>query len=127
MGDKITQEEALKMVNEILFAAQKMRSNALESLGDGTGQRVLEFLMPTLFREEKDGEYNVVGALMRYANKAEKDGYITKGDFLNMLTIANREPALAIIYALLGEGKELPEPMDGFKRLDVTGVPDGIF
>lgn len=123
----ITQEEAIKLLNELLFAAQKMRSNARESLNDDTGERVLKELMPTLFREENENTYNTAGALKRYADKAEAMGYVEPGDFYNALFIVSREPALELVWALQGDGKvhTLPKPMDAFSKLEVRLPNEG--
>lgn len=114
-----TQEQASKLINTLLFAAQKARSNLTDPFfglpeDDPMVQLIKTDIAPRLFG---DNPYNLVTALARYSDKFERIGYVTPGDMCNVVTLVKQEMALQIVHALLG-GDELPEAMSFFVELE---------
>lgn len=120
---KLTQPDAVKLMQELLWTAQKIRSNATEALSGhqqptAVEQSVLQFLMPSLF---SDDSMNLVRVLMTYANKANHDDRVDPIDLFNALTLCWREPAFEMIFTVYGpepyHKSGLPQPIDAMKAL----------
>ena len=107
----MTQDDARNLVRQIQFAAQKCRSNAVESLGsDDVSLRVLADLNPRL---DPDNDLNIVMACERML---ADDRDVTGGDLYNLLTLVGQEPSIGMWWLFHGDG-ELPTPREALEAL----------
>ena len=101
----MTRAEVLEAMNQMLVAAQKVRSVAMQGLGDDqVAEDVNIELHPWLF-----GRKNCLPALLKYLTLVEAGGPISGAVFYNWMTIAtDKDPAIALMASL--SGYDLPEP-----------------
>lgn len=84
------QEEALEHLREFLWALQRYRSIAMETLGPGSGElhlteRLAAEMWPWVF-----GEKCPLSILAKMIDDAETSGKLVPMDYYNMMTILDR-------------------------------------
>jgi hypothetical protein len=101
----MTRAEVLEAMNQMLVAAQKVRSVSMEGLGDDqVAEDVNIELHPWLF-----GPKNCLPILLKYLTQAEAGGVIAGSVFYNWMTIAtDKDPAIALMASL--SGYDFPQP-----------------
>lgn len=124
----MTQDEAKELLTRLLWCAQKLRSNMMESMGvedwkeDSVDMKILNELHPRIFNSNPS-RINLVEALMMYSNGAEMRG-VERGDLYNALALCHMEPAMELMYGLTNEGKEIPEAMFAFTLETISEKQD---
>jgi len=107
--------KAREMVERVLIAAQKARSNVaeLDHNLEPTPKRDLlwEVVDPVLYR---DDEMNIVTVCERILSP---DREVQAIDVVNVLTLARRSEVLRLSYALRWH-EEMPEPLFAYGMLD---------
>ncbi len=99
----MNQEQAHRIIDELLIATQKTRSNLLETMGDDTlGKSMLGFMYPSLF--DNDYQIKTIDAIYKYSMKEELEPI----DMYNAINLAQKEPAVRLVYCLLW-GKDYPD------------------
>jgi len=94
-----------QLVEDVLVAAQKSRSNYFEALGtDDTAVAVFNDLNPTL---AEGNPLNLIDACLA---TTAGDREVGPSELFNILFLAGRSPIISAYFAVTG--RELPEPLD---------------
>jgi len=106
----MTPEARRQLVEEILWEAQKGRSNIHEIIGwDDVGKRVVAELEPRL---SDSNPLNLVDVCLRVL---DGDREVQPGDLYNVLYLAHQSPVVEFGFAF--REKELPKPLAAFEGL----------
>jgi hypothetical protein len=104
----VTESEAMEVVNRMTFAVQRMRTMAIEQLGDDTTTlRVLTELEPWVH-----GPKCILPAL----TKVQDRGSVTPGELLNFCYIAHHFSTISMAVGIMasagdwGISDPIPEP-----------------
>ena len=125
----MTQQEALVILDNLLYCAQKLKSNLTESLcGDreptGIELGILAEMHPGLFPGKK-AKFDLINILYHYSEIATREGRIAPSALMNALYLCHQQEGFDIVYTIYGPASPhgasiLPDPREAFLALQAT-------